>query len=124
MVFGFETFLTSSKLVSTSFFKDGESDNIVHNSDVKESEPEIEGFDENKDIMLFMDNDDTENIEDMQDSERLQLFDQANRLTKFPGYQPKQKESLLEIVIKLVGLMRLLKLNKKLLIQKWKKLGI
>ena len=64
--------------------------------------------------MLFMDDDSTENIEDMQDSERLQLFDKVNRLTKFPGYQPKQKESLLEIVIKSVGLIRLLKQNKML----------
>ena len=63
-----------------------------------------------KTFMLFMDDNDVENIEDMQDSERLQV----NRLTKFLGYQPKQKESLLEIVIKLVGLMRLLKQNKKL----------
>ena len=64
--------------------------------------------------MLFMDDNDIENIEDMQDSERLQVFDKVNRFTKFPGYQPKQKETLLEIVIKLVGLMRLLKQNKKL----------
>ena len=68
--------------------------------------------------MLFMDDNNIENIEDMQDSERLQVFDKVNRLTKFPGYQPKQKESLLEIVIKLVGLMRLLKQNKSWLIQK------
>ena len=94
--------------------KDGESDDIVHHSDAKESEPEGEEFDENKDIMLFMDDDDVENIEDMQDSERLQVFDKVKRLTKFPGYKPKQKESLLGIVIKSVGLMRLLKQNKKL----------
>ena len=36
-----------------------------------------------------MDDDDVENIEDMQDSERSQVFDKVNRLTKFPGYQPK-----------------------------------
>ena len=46
--------------------------------------------------MLFMDDDDIENIKDN------------------PGYQPKQKESLLEIVIKSVRLMRLLKQNRKL----------
>ena len=104
----------TKKSVHNSDVKDGESDDIVHHSDHKESEPEVEEFDENKDIMLFMDDNDVENIEDMQDSERLQLFNKVNRLTKFPGYQPKQNESLLEIVIKLVGLMRLLKQNKKL----------
>ena len=104
----------SKKSVHNSDVNDGESDDIVHQSDGKESEPEMEEFDENKDIMLFMDDDDAENIEDIEDSERLQLFDKVNRLTKFPGYQPKQKESLLEIVIKSVGLMRLLKQNKKL----------
>ena len=104
----------SKKSIHNSDVKDGESDGIVHHNDGKESEPEVEEFDENKDIMLFMDDDDVENIEDMQDSERFQLFDKVNRLTKFSGYQPKQKEGLLEIVIKSVGLMRLLKRNKKL----------
>ena len=104
----------NEKSIHNSDVKDGESDDIVYHSDGKESKPEAEEFDENKDIMLFMDDNDIENIEDMQDSERLQLFDKVNRLTKFPGYQPKQKESLLEIVIKSVGLMRLLKQNKKL----------
>ena len=104
----------SEKSTHNSDVKDGESDDIVHHSDVKESESEGEEFDENEDIMLFMDDDDVKNIEDMQGSERLQVFDKVNRLTKFPGYQPKPKESLLEIVIKSVGLMRLLKQNKKL----------
>ena len=104
----------SEKSIHNSDVKDGESHDIVHHSDAKESEPEGEEFDENKDIMLFMDDDDVENIEDMQDSERLQVFDKVNRLTKFAGYHPKQKESLLKIVIKSVGLMRLLKQNKKL----------
>ena len=104
----------SKMSIHNSDVKDGESHDIVHDSDAKESESEGEEFDENQDIMLFMDDDDVENIEDMQDSERLQVFDKVNRLTKFPGYQPKQKESLLEIVIKSVGLMRLLKQNKKL----------
>ena len=99
----------SEKSIHNSDVKDGESHDIVHHSDAKESEPEGEEFDENKDIMLFMDDDDIENIEDMQDSERLQVFDKVNRLTKFSGYQPKQKECLLEIVIMSVGLMRLLK---------------
>ena len=96
------------------FMADGESDDIVHQSDAKESGAEGEEFDENENIMLFMDDDNVKNIEDMQGSERLQVFDKVNRLTKFPRYQPKPKESLLEIVIKSVGLMRLLKQNKKL----------
>ena len=104
----------SKKSVHNSDVKDGESYDIVHDSDAKESEPEGEEFDENKDTMLFMDDNHVENTEDMQDSNRLQVFDKVNRLTKFPGYQPKQKESLLEIVIKSVGQMRLLKKNKKL----------
>ena len=104
----------SKKSVHNSDVKDGKSHDIVHYSDAKESEPEVEEFDENKDIMLFMDDDNIKNIKHMQDSERLQVFDKVNILTKFPGYQPKQKESLLEIVIKLVVLMRLLKQNKKL----------
>ena len=94
--------------------KDGGSDDKVHHSYTKDSERNGEEFDENEDIMLFMDDDDVKNIEDMQGSERLQVFDKVNGLTKFPGYQPKPKESLLQIVIKSVGLMRLLKQNKKL----------
>ena len=76
----------SEKSVHNSNVKDCESHDIVHHSDTKESEPEGEEFDENKDIMLFMDDNDMENIKDMQDSERLQVFDKVNRLTKFPGY--------------------------------------
>ena len=104
----------SKKSIHNSDVKDGESGDIVHHSDAKESELEGEAFDENKDIMLFRDDNDVENIEDIQVSGRLQVFDKVNRLTKFPGYQPKQKESLLQTVIKSVGLMRLLKQNKKL----------
>ena len=64
--------------------------------------------------MLFIDDDDVVMFDDMKDVHRLQIFDKVNKMKNFPGYQPKGSESLVDIVMKSVGLMQLLNSNKKL----------
>ena len=94
-----------------------ESDASVHNGVEKEKNEEEnankeethrteEEFDPEKDIMLFIDDDnDAVMFNDMKDVHRLQIFDKVNKMKNFPGYQPKVSESLVDIVIKSVGLM-------------------
>ena len=93
-----------------------ESDASVHNGVEKEKNEEenankeethrTEEFDPEKDIMLFIDDDnDAVMFNDMKDVHRLQIFDKVNKMKNFPGYQPKVSESLVDIVIKSVGLM-------------------
>ena len=65
-----------------------------------------EDWDEEKDIMAFIDEDDLEFLENLNHVNRLKIFDAVNKLPHFPGYQPKSStETLSEIVVKSVGLM-------------------
>ena len=80
----------------------------------EESDGTKEEFDPEKDIMLFIDEDDIIMFNDMKDVHRLQIFDKVNKMKNFPGYQPKGSESLVDIVMKSVGHMQLLNSNKKL----------
>ena len=75
----------------------------------------MEEWDEERDIMVFIDDDDLEFLEGLSDVNRLKIFDALKRLPKFPGYQPKSSsESFSDIVIKSVGLMHVLNIKKKL----------
>ena len=74
----------------------------------------MDKWDEKRDIMVFIDDDDHEFLKDLRDVNRLRIFDAVNKLPKFPGYQPKSSsESFSDIVIKSVGLMCLLNIKKK-----------
>ena len=100
-----------------------ESDASVHNGlekakgeeEKEETEETGDKFDPEKDIMLFIDENEIAMFEDMKDLNQLQIFNKVNRMKNFPGYQPKElSESLVDIVMKSVGLMQLLNGNKKL----------
>ena len=44
-------------------------------------------------------------LDDMKDVYRLQIFNKVNKMKNFPGYQPKGSESLVDIIMRSVGLM-------------------
>ena len=77
-----------------------ESDASVHNSVEKEKNEEEkankeesngteEEFNPEKDIMLFIDDNDVIMFDDVKDVHRLQIFDKVNKMKNFPGYQQK-----------------------------------
>ena len=62
-----------------------------------------------------MDDDGIEIIENMKANDIVRVYDTVNRIKNFPGYQPKGcQETLMDIVICSVGLMRYLKFRNKL----------
>ena len=64
---------------------------------------------------MYMDDDDIEIIKNMKPSDIVRVYDTVNKTKNFPGYQPKScQETLMDIVISSVGLMRYLKCTKKL----------
>ena len=90
--------------------------NINSNAEKEQRDSDgCEDWDEEKDIMAFIDEDDLEFLENLNHVNRLKIFDAVNKLPQFPGYQPKfSTETLSEIVVKSVGLMRILNIKKKL----------
>ena len=84
----------------------------VHNT---ESEGHRESLDEDEAINMDLDDDYTDTIENMQPSDIARVYDTMNRINNFPRYQPNScQETLMDIVISSVGLMRYLKFRKKL----------
>ena len=90
--------------------------NINSNAEKEQRDSDgSEDWDEEKDIMAFIDEDDLEFLENLNHVNRLKIFDAVNKLPQFPGYQPKSSmETLSEIVVKSVGLMQILNNKKKL----------
>ena len=60
-------------------------------------------------LNILISDDDIELLEEMDDVDRLKLYDALNKIPKFV-YQPKLRETLVDIVINSVALMRSLKL--------------
>ena len=82
----------------------------VHHTD---SKGHTDSLDEDEDINMNVDDDDTEIIESMKPSDMVRVYDTVNKIKNFPRYQPKScQETLMDIVISLVGLMRYLKCTK------------
>ena len=81
--------------------------NINSNAEKEQSDSDgSEDWDEEKDIMAFIDEGDLEFLENLNHVNRLKIYDAVNKLPQFPGYQPKSStETLSEIVVKSVGLM-------------------
>ena len=62
---------------------------------------------------ILLSDDEIELLEDMRDIERLKLYDAVNKIKNF-GYQPKLGDTIVDIEINSVALMRSLKLRDKL----------
>ena len=90
--------------------------NINSNAEKEQRDSDgSEDWDEEKDIMAFIDGEDLEFLENLNHVNRLKIFDAVNKLPQFPDYQSKSSmETLSEIVVKSVGLMRILNNKKKL----------
>ena len=96
---------------------DPEKDAPIDNSKKQETDSDgsMDKWGEERDIMVFIDDDNHEFLKGLSDVNRLKIFDAVNKLPKFRGYQPKSSsESFSDIVIKSVGLMCLLNIKKKL----------
>ena len=96
---------------------DAEKDAPIDNGKKQETDSDgsTEEWDEERDIMVFIDDDNHEFLKGLSDVNRLKIFDAVKKLPKFPGYQPKSStETFSDIVIKSVGLMCLLNIKKKL----------
>ena len=97
----------------TDLEKDVQNDN--GKKQTSDSDGSMDEWDEERDIMVFIDDDDLEFLEGLSDVSRLKIFDALKKLPKFPGYQPKlSSESFSDIVIKSVGFMCVLNIKKKL----------
>ena len=63
--------------------------NINSNAEKEQRDSDgSEDWDEEKDIMAFIDEDDLEFLENLNHVNRLKIFDAVNKLPQFPGYQP------------------------------------
>ena len=72
-------------------------------------------LDEDEAIDLCMDDNDIDIIENMSPGDVVWVYAEVNRIKQFPRYQPKScQETMLDIVISSVGLMRYLVSSKKL----------
>ena len=56
--------------------------------------------------MLFIDDDDTILFDDMKDVDRLKILNKVNNMMKFPGYKSQGTETIVDIVMKSVGLVK------------------
>ena len=110
-------FMSDPELSTTDAETDAEKEGPIGNSKKQETDSDglTDKWDEERDIMVFIDYNDLKFLKGLSDVNRLKIFDVVNKLPKFPGYQPKlSTETFSDIVIKSVGLMHILNINKKL----------
>ena len=105
---------TSGSESDVSVSNDAKEKNEEEKAKKEESDGTAEEFDPENDVMLFIDDEDTILFNDMKDVDRLKILNQVNNMTKFPKYKPQGTDTIVDIVMKSVGLMRLLNSNKKL----------
>ena len=79
----------------------------IHSSSDLDKASESEGSE--LELSILISDDDIELLEDMNDIDRLKLYDALNKIKNF-GYQPKLGQTIVDIVINSVALMRSLKL--------------
>ena len=80
-----------------------------------ESECHTESVEDGQSGSLYMDDDDIEILENMKPSDLLKVYDKVNHIKNFPRYKPKNnQETLLDMVIMSVALMRQMKLSNNL----------
>ena len=107
-------FLSESEKKTSGSESDVSVSNDAKEKNEEESDGTAEEFDQENDVMLFIDDEDTILFNDMKDVDRLKILNQVNNMTKFPKYKPQRTDTTVDIVMKSVGLMRLLNSNKKL----------